>query len=195
MSKELKEGSWESRGAQKARREHGLRNLAAKVSRCENHPPRCEMVSQPPSAFYKNFRSYEEVHWHTSAILQARTPVSQLRNGCEFSTLRDLPFRSRGAILKGVSQLWNHPLAHECHFATPYTHFAAAKWLWNPPCLKILQRTHHEATPPFRLSPDSYSWSLLRTSFLRVASLRNTYHCKNSSPITMYQSHGEDKHW
>ena len=38
MSKKVKEGSWESRGAQKARREHGLRNFAAKVSCCENRP-------------------------------------------------------------------------------------------------------------------------------------------------------------
>ena len=37
-------------------------------------------------------------------------------------------FRSRGAISKGVSQLRNHPLAHECHFAAAVSHFAAAKW-------------------------------------------------------------------
>ena len=38
-------------------------------------------------------------------------------------------FRSRDAIWKGVSQLQNHPLAHECHFAAPYANFAAAKWV------------------------------------------------------------------
>ena len=146
MSKELKEGSWKSRGAQKARREHGLRNFAAKVSHCENHPPRYEMVSQSPSALCKNFRSCEEVPWHMSAISQARTPVSQLRNGCETSTPWNPPFCSRDAISKGVSQLWNDPLAHEFHLAGPYIHFAAVKWLRNPPCLKILQRTHHEQT-------------------------------------------------
>ena len=47
----------------------------------------------------------------------------------ELSTPWDLPFRSRGAISKGVSQLRNHPLAHECHFAAPYAHFVAAKWV------------------------------------------------------------------
>ena len=36
-------------------------------------------------------------------------------------------FRSRAPISKGVSQLRNHPLAHECHFAASYAHFAAAK--------------------------------------------------------------------
>ena len=47
----------------------------------------------------------------------------------------ELEFRSRGAISKGVSQLRNHPLAHECHFAASYAHFAAAKIppLQNPP--------------------------------------------------------------
>ena len=37
--KKVKEGNWESRGAQKTRREHGLRNFAAKVRRCENGFP------------------------------------------------------------------------------------------------------------------------------------------------------------
>ena len=173
MSKKVKEGSWESRGAQKARREHWLRNFAAKVSRCENRPPRCEMVSQPPSTLCENFRSCEEVPWHTSSISQARTPVSQLRNGCETSTPWNPLFRSREAIWKGVSQLRNHPLAHECHFAAPYTHFAAAKWLRNPPCLKILQRAHHEAAPPF--------WQLLGTfrSLSEVHFMHTIFHFKS----------------
>ena len=55
---------------------------------CEISQPkvsRCEMVSQPPSALCENFRSCEEVPWHTSAILQPSTLVSQLQNGCELS--------------------------------------------------------------------------------------------------------------
>ena len=43
--------------------------------------------------------------------------------------LEDPPFHSRDAIWKGVSQLRNHPLAHECHFVAPYTLFATVKWL------------------------------------------------------------------
>ena len=89
---------------------------------------RCETISQPPSTLYENFHSCEEAPWHMSAISQPSTPVSQLRNGCKLSTPWDPPFRSRGAISKGVSQLWNHPLAHKCHFAAPYAHFVAAKW-------------------------------------------------------------------
>ena len=30
--------------------------------------------------------------------------------------------------LRKYSQLRNTPLAHECHFAAPHSHFAAAKW-------------------------------------------------------------------
>ena len=47
-------------------------------------------------------------------------------------------------ISQGVSQLRNHPLAHECHFTAPPPHFAATKWAakWpvkmflgcEPPC-------------------------------------------------------------
>ena len=84
----MKEGSWESRGAQKARREHGLRNFAAKVSRCEmvSQPPStlCEMVTKPPrleilhfaieTPFGRVFRSCEATFWHTSAISQHSDP-------------------------------------------------------------------------------------------------------------------------
>ena len=53
-----------------------------------------------------------------------------------FPHLEDPPFRSWDAISKGVSQLWNHLLAHECHFTAPYTHFAAMKWFRNLHALK-----------------------------------------------------------
>ncbi|KAL6327497.1 hypothetical protein AAG906_021572 [Vitis piasezkii] len=52
------------------------------------------------------------------------------------------------AISKGVSQLRNHPLAHECHFAAPYTHFAAAKWLRSPKNYQL--RAPVEETMPLK---------------------------------------------
>ena len=101
---------------------------------------RCETISQPPNALCEKFCSCEETPWHTSAISQPSTPVSQLRNGCEISTPWNPPFRSRDAISKGVSQLRNHPLAHECHFVASYAHFSAGKWaakmLLNLPFLR-----------------------------------------------------------
>ena len=147
MSKEVKEGSWESRGAQKHKNSvvceisqpkiapceipTSLRNnFAAPRSRCENTtllrnhfaaqlPPlrkfsqlrntplahECHFAAQYPhfatakwlrnlqsvktptfavqAPFCKVFRSCETTLWHTSAILQPRTLISQLQNGCE----------------------------------------------------------------------------------------------------------------
>ena len=59
--------------------------------------------------------------------------------------------------LQKFSQLRSDPLAHECHFAAPYIHFAAAKWLRNLHALKSStskSRRHFEgcfaaAKPPF----------------------------------------------
>ena len=56
-------------------------------------------------------------------------------------------FRSHTPISKGVSQLRNHPLAHECHFAAPVRPFRSNEMgcensppLRNPPpAAKILQ--------------------------------------------------------
>ncbi|RVW91407.1 hypothetical protein CK203_038590 [Vitis vinifera] len=45
-------------------------------------------------------------------------------------------FKRRAPISKGVSQLRNHPLAHECHFAAQYAHFAAAEWAAKIPLLR-----------------------------------------------------------
>ena len=60
-------------------------------------------------------------------------------------------FLSPSTLYETISQLWNAPLAHECHFAAPHSHFTTAKWyaklpigceiapwLWNkPPPAKI----------------------------------------------------------
>ena len=48
----------------------------------------------------------------------------------------------------GISQLQNHPLAHECHFAALYSHFAAAKWVAKIPLREIL--------PPLQKWPPSF---------------------------------------
>ena len=60
--------------------------------------------------------------------------------------------------LQKFSQLRRGPLAHECHFASPYTRFVAAKWLRSLHALKssILQPRRHlegcftAVKPPFR---------------------------------------------
>ena len=55
-------------------------------------------------------------------------PFCSCELAATFSTPGDPPFRSRGTISKGVSQLRNPSLAHERHFAKSYARFATAKW-------------------------------------------------------------------
>ena len=76
--KEIERRMLESKGAQK---QGG--SMVCEISQPKKD--RCEMVLQSPILLCENFHSYEEAPWHTSAILQARTPFSQLRNGCETS--------------------------------------------------------------------------------------------------------------
>ena len=61
-------------------------------------------------------------------------------------------FRSRDAIWKGVSQLRNHPLAHECHFTAPYVHFAAAKWAAKIPLLYKILPSLRKRSPSFKMA-------------------------------------------
>ena len=58
-------------------------------------------------------------------------------------------FRIQDAIWKGVSQLRNHPLEHECHFVAPYVHFTTAKWAAKIPLLR-------EILPPLQKWPPSF---------------------------------------
>nr|CAN83448.1 hypothetical protein VITISV_021464 [Vitis vinifera] len=63
-----------------------------------------------------------------------RSRVPPFRS-CELATIfftpGEPPFRSRGTISKGVSQLQNPPMAHERHLVESYACFAAAKWAAN----------------------------------------------------------------
>ena len=45
---------------------------------------RCETISRPSCTRCENFRSCESPPWHTSAISQPGTTVSQLQIGCDF---------------------------------------------------------------------------------------------------------------
>ena len=146
MSKELKEGSWESRGAQKARREHGLQNFAAKSDPLRKSPLTVKWFRSLLAPFAKIFAAAKRSLGTRVPFCKPVHPFHSCEMAAKPPSLENPPFRSREAIPKGVSQLRNHPLAHECHFKASYTHFAAAKWLRNPPCLKILQRAHHEQT-------------------------------------------------
>ena len=45
---------------------------------------------------------------------------------------------------------WNHPLAHECHFAVPYAHFTAAKWAAKIPILYKILPPLRKRSPSFK---------------------------------------------
>ncbi|RVW75535.1 hypothetical protein CK203_066455 [Vitis vinifera] len=82
--------------------------------------------------FAKIFGSCEAPSWHTSAITQHSDPhfaAGETAAKCQ----------------SGVSQLRNHPLAHECHFA-------AAKWATK---IALLREIH----PPLRKCSKLQKWA------------------------------------
>ena len=89
---------------------------------------------------WDTFRVLQGVHFmHTICLFESREVRSST-----LQMVRELELKRRSygclktteqswakwaaKISQGVSQLRNHPLAHECHFAAPPPHFAAAKW-------------------------------------------------------------------
>ncbi|RVW96534.1 Pro-Pol polyprotein [Vitis vinifera] len=72
-------------------------------------------AAKPPLGTRVPFRS--TVTPFRSCEMAAKSPKRKISN-----------FRSHNPISQGVSQLRNTLLAHECHFAAQYPHFAPAKW-------------------------------------------------------------------
>ncbi|KAL6332437.1 hypothetical protein AAG906_008013 [Vitis piasezkii] len=132
--KKVKEGSWESRGAQKARRKHGLRNFVAKVSRCENgfplrngfaaaHPPlRKFSLRRDPMAHECHFAA-KYTHFTAAKWLRAfhalRSSVSQPKRhfeGCFAATKP--PFGTRVPFFSPVHSFHNCEMVVKS--STPY---------------------------------------------------------------------------
>ena len=102
----------------KARREHGLRNFVAKIDLLRKSPPCCEMVSQP------------------------RTSISQLRNLHALKSSISQPRHH----LEGCFAAVKPPFGTQVPFHSPVHSFRSCKMVAKSPCLKILQRAHHEQT-------------------------------------------------
>ncbi|RVW20095.1 hypothetical protein CK203_113212 [Vitis vinifera] len=91
-------------------------------------------------------RSSKARRKHGAKFRSLKRVPAKMALGCEIishsqASLRKSPpsakwFHSLLSHLQKFSQLRSDPLAHECHFAAPYTHFAAAKWLRNLHTLK-----------------------------------------------------------
>nr|CAN61214.1 hypothetical protein VITISV_028435 [Vitis vinifera] len=93
--------------------------------------------------FRKGFRGCESTFGTRVPFCSTVTLISQLRNGCEIPKREKSQFRSQSSILKSISKLRNHFLAHECHLEALYTHFAAAKWLQNLNTLKSFSSSNY----------------------------------------------------
>ena len=148
MSKEVKEGNWESRGAQKHENSvvceisqpkiapceiaTSLRNyFAAPRSRCENATSLRKDFAAPctPLRKFSQLRNHLLAHeCHFAASYPHFASAKWLRN---LQSVKTPTFHSQSPIPQWVSQLRNHSLAHECHLEASYTHFAAVKWLQN----------------------------------------------------------------
>nr|CAN84131.1 hypothetical protein VITISV_043503 [Vitis vinifera] len=99
---------------------------------CEEEKP--DFATKVP--FRRVFRGCEADFGTRVPFRSTVTLISQLRNDCEVPKREKSQFRSQSSILKSISQLQNHFLAHECHLEALHTHFTAAKWLRNLHTLK-----------------------------------------------------------
>ena len=88
---------------------HSFRSckMAANFPRLEIH----RFAAEVP--FWRVFHSYRTTLWHTSAISQPSTLISQLRNGCEIS----MP-KNPSARTPWMEKYQTHP-----HFGNCWTHF------------------------------------------------------------------------
>ena len=83
----------------------------------------CEIGTLLQNQFATSGPSLQNQFWHTSATSQHRSPHFAVAK--RLRSIKNSQFRSQSPISQGVLQLRNHPLAHECHFEAPYTHFIA----------------------------------------------------------------------
>ncbi|RVW14182.1 hypothetical protein CK203_109731 [Vitis vinifera] len=150
MSKEVKEGSWESRGAQKHEnsvpKPHSVGSFATAKPLFGTRVPFGSPYTHFAAAkWLRNplcLKILQRAHHAAAPLLdtfQIRSLELQTVPDLEFETKKLWPFedeprkverefRSQSPISQGVSQLRNTPLAHECHFAAAQPHFVAAKW-------------------------------------------------------------------
>ena len=105
-------------GAQKQGNSLAYKNFAAKIAPLQNRPPSAKPFRSPKTTLCEIFRSCKTLPRHTCAVSQPKYPF------CSYETL----FAAPSTLCEIILQLRNTPLAHECHFAAPHSHFAAAKW-------------------------------------------------------------------
>ena len=148
-----KENSWPARF-------HGLRDFAAKGGPCENGPwmqnyfaakiASCEIATSvrnyfvAPRSRYENatlLRNHfaapcplcETTSWHTSAISQPPTLISQLRNGCEISKALKFQFSQPKPHFAGCFAAAKHPFGTRVPFRSLLPSFRSCKMVAKSP--------------------------------------------------------------
>ena len=142
MLKEVKEGSWESRGAQKRGDSMVCEISQPKEDRCENRLPlrNCFAASNPPLRKFSQMRKFSQLR---------RDPLA---HECHFTgqyicfaTTKWL--RNLHALKSSISQPRRHSegcfAASKPPFGTRVP-FCSCEMVAKSPCLKILQHAHHE---------------------------------------------------
>ena len=87
----------------------------------------CEMILQPHSSLCENFRSCETTSWHTSAISQLSTLISQLRNGCEILKALKTPFLQPKPHFAGCFAAAKHPFGTRVPFRSTLPSFRSCE--------------------------------------------------------------------
>ncbi|RVW78188.1 hypothetical protein CK203_058473 [Vitis vinifera] len=95
---------------------------------CENGPPLRNKFCSPIHPSTKIFAAAKPLLGTRVPFRSTVTPFRSCEMAAKSPKHEISNFRSHSPISQGVSQLRNTPLAHECHFAAQYPHFAAAKW-------------------------------------------------------------------
>ena len=85
------------------------------------------MISQPHAPLYKNFHSCETPSWHTSAISQPHTLISQLRNGCEISKALKFQFSQPKPHFAGCFAAAKHPFGTRVPFHSTLPSFRSCE--------------------------------------------------------------------
>ena len=143
MSKEVKEGNWESRGAQKQGESMVCEISQPKVSRCENRLPLWNgfAAAHPPLRKFSQLRRGPLAHeCHFAAKYTRFAAAKWLRIFHAWRSTVSQPRRH----LEGCFAATKPPFGTQVPFQSPVHSFRSCKMLAKSPHLKILQRAHHE---------------------------------------------------
>ena len=154
MSKELKEGSQESRASNGAR--FGVETKKLWPFEDERAKLRGNFAAE--ESFRRVFRSCETTLWHTTAISQPRTLISQLQNGFKISMPQNPSARTPWTDMSQPHPCWTHfKVIPEVHFMHTISHFKS--WEVSSPELQAVLDLEVKRRSYGRLKMTVQSWT------------------------------------